>query len=107
MLSAGGRFSGIVPPSSWIVLRTLAPTWKRVPSSLLPKTVLILYDRAMTTKEIALKTIEQLPENASWEDIQERINFIVGVRKGLRELDEGRGIPHDKVKEEFAEWLTN
>jgi hypothetical protein len=25
----------------------------------------------MTTKEIALKTIEQLPENASWEDIQE------------------------------------
>ncbi len=61
----------------------------------------------MTTKQIALKTIEQLPENASWEDIQERINFIVGVRKGLRELDEGRGIPHDKVQEEFAEWLTS
>jgi hypothetical protein len=59
----------------------------------------------MTTKEIALKTIEELPETASWEDIQERINFIVGVRKGLRELDEGQGIPHDKVKEEFAEWL--
>ena len=32
--------------------------------------VLIWYDRAVTTKEIALKTIEQLPENASWEDIQ-------------------------------------
>jgi len=61
----------------------------------------------MTTKEIALKTIEQLPENVSWEDIQERINFVVGVHKGLRELDEGKGIPHDKVKEEFAEWLTN
>jgi len=61
----------------------------------------------MTSKEIALKTIEQLPDGASWEDIQERINFIVGVRKGLRELDEGRGIPHDKVREEFAEWLTS
>ncbi|HSV99066.1 MAG TPA: hypothetical protein VLI39_02770 [Sedimentisphaerales bacterium] len=59
----------------------------------------------MTTKEIALKTIEQLPENASWEDIQERINFVAGVRKGLRELDEGRGIHHDKVREEFSEWL--
>jgi len=59
----------------------------------------------MTTKEIALKTIEQLPENASWEEIQDRINFVVGVRKGLRELDEGRGIPHDKVREEFSEWL--
>jgi len=61
----------------------------------------------MTSKEIALKTIEQLPDGASWEDILERINFIVGVRKGLRELDEGRGIPHDKVREEFAEWLTS
>jgi predicted transcriptional regulator len=61
----------------------------------------------MTTKEIVLKTIEQLPENASWEDIQERINFVVGVHKGLRELHEGKGIPHEKVKEEFAEWLTD
>ena len=67
----------------------------------------IWYHMSMTTKEIALKTIGQLPESASWEDIQERINFIVGVRKGLRELDEGHGIPHDKVKEEFGEWLTN
>jgi hypothetical protein len=61
----------------------------------------------MTTKEIALKAIEQLPEDASWEDIQERINFVVGVCKGLRELDEGRGIPDDKVREEFSEWLGN
>ena len=61
----------------------------------------------MTIKEMALKTIHELPEDASWEDVQERINFIVGVRKGLQELDEGKGIPHDKVREEFAEWLTN
>jgi len=61
----------------------------------------------MTSKEIALKTIEQLPEDASWEDIQERINFAAAVRKGLHELDKGKGIPHEKVKEEFAEWLAN
>ncbi len=67
----------------------------------------IVYNMVMTTKEIALKTIEQLPADASWEDIQERINFVVAVRKGLRELDEGKGISHDRVKEEFAEWLTD
>ncbi|MEN6427960.1 MAG: hypothetical protein ABFE13_21615 [Phycisphaerales bacterium] len=60
----------------------------------------------MTTKEIALKTIEELPESVSWEEIQERINFVVGVRKGLRELDEGKGIPHNQIAEEFAEWPT-
>jgi predicted transcriptional regulator len=61
----------------------------------------------VSTKEIAIQTIQTLPEDASWEDIQERINFVAGVRKGLRELDEGKGIPHDRVREEFAEWLTN
>ena len=83
------------------------PVWCRstATTTLLPNAGLIVYDMVMTTKEIALKTIEELPETASWEDIQERINFIVGVRKGLRELDEGQGIPHDKIKEEFAEWL--
>jgi predicted transcriptional regulator len=61
----------------------------------------------MTTKEIAIRSIKELPENATWEDIQERINFIVGVRKGLRELDEGKGIEHERVREEFKEWLSS
>jgi len=59
----------------------------------------------MTTKEIAIRSIKELPENATWEDIQERINFIAGVRKGLHELDEGKGIDHERVREEFKEWL--
>ncbi|MBI3985843.1 MAG: hypothetical protein HY343_02905 [Lentisphaerae bacterium] len=61
----------------------------------------------MTTKEIAIHTIEELPEDATWDDVQERINFVAGVRKGFRELDEGKGIPHDRVREEFAQWLTD
>jgi predicted transcriptional regulator len=61
----------------------------------------------MTTKEIAIRSIQELPENATWEDIRERINFVAGVRRGLRELDEGEGIPHEKVREEFREWLSS
>ena len=61
----------------------------------------------MTTKEIAIRSIQELPEGATWEDIQERINFVAGVRKGLRELDEGKGIPHELVREEFKEWLSS
>jgi hypothetical protein len=51
----------------------------------------------MTTKEAAIHTIEDLPEDATWDDVRERINFVVGVRKGLRELDEGKGIPHERA----------
>jgi hypothetical protein len=61
----------------------------------------------MTVRDIAIRTIQQLPEDASWEDVQERINFVAGVRKGLQELDRGKGISHEKVKEEFAEWLSS
>jgi predicted transcriptional regulator len=60
----------------------------------------------MTTKEIAIRSIQELPENASREDIQERINFVAGVRKGLRDLDEGKGISHEQIRKEFGEWLS-
>ncbi len=60
----------------------------------------------MTIKQIAIKSIQELPEDATWEDIQERINFVAGVRKGFRELDAGKGVPHEKVREEFREWLS-
>ncbi len=61
----------------------------------------------MTTKQIAIQSIQELPDDATWDEIQDRIRFVAGVRKGLRELDEGKGIPHDRVREEFAEWLTD
>jgi len=61
----------------------------------------------MTTKEIAIRNIQELSEDATWEDIQERINFVAGVRKGLSELDEGKGIPHERIREEFEEWLSS
>ena len=60
----------------------------------------------MSTKELAIRSLQELPEDATWEDVQERINFIAGVRRGLRELDEGKGIPHDRVREEFADGVS-
>ena len=45
-------------------------------------TARVLHNATMTTREIVLKTIEQLPETASQEEIQERINFVVGVHIG-------------------------
>ncbi len=58
----------------------------------------------MTTKEIAIRNIQELSEDATWEDIQERINFVAGVRKGLSELDEGKGIPHKRIVEIARVW---
>ncbi len=60
----------------------------------------------MTTKQVAIHTIEELPESASWDDIQERINFVAGIRTSLQDLDKGKGIPHQTIREEFAQWLS-
>jgi len=61
----------------------------------------------MTTKDIAINSLRELPENATWEDIQERINFLAGIQEGLRELDAGKGIPHEEIEKEFARWLSD
>ena len=60
----------------------------------------------MSTKEMALKTIAELPEDVSWEDIKERIFFIAAVEKGLHELDSGEGIPHEDIVREAKEWAS-
>ena len=60
----------------------------------------------MSTKELAIKTIQDLPESATWEDIEERIRFIAGVQKAMISLDEGKGIPIDEVEAMIEEWSS-
>jgi predicted transcriptional regulator len=61
----------------------------------------------MTTKEIALKTIQDLPDSASWADIEERIRFLAAIDKGMEEIKAGKVIPHEEVKESLEKWLTS
>ena len=60
----------------------------------------------MTTKERAIKTIQELPDSVSWADIEERIRFLAAIDKGLDDIRAGRVIPHDEVKESLKQWLS-
>lgn len=60
----------------------------------------------MTTKEIAVKTIQELPDSVSWADIEERIRFIAAIDKGMDDIKAGRVIPHQEVKESLKQWLS-
>ncbi|MCK5147317.1 hypothetical protein KAR48_11210 [bacterium] len=53
-----------------------------------------------------LQLIEKLPDNASIDDIISELYFKIQVDAGLKELEEGKGIPHDIVKERFVKWTT-
>jgi predicted transcriptional regulator len=60
----------------------------------------------MTQKEIVIKTIQELPDSATWEDIEERIRFLAGTDKGLADIKAGRVVPREQVKESLKKWLS-
>jgi predicted transcriptional regulator len=58
----------------------------------------------MTVKQQVQKIIDELPDECTVEDLQYQLYVIEKIRKGLKSVDEGRGIPHEQVKERLASW---
>ncbi|MBM4039520.1 MAG: hypothetical protein FJ290_13495 [Planctomycetes bacterium] len=56
-------------------------------------------------KEQVLNLVQTLPDDATFDDILEEIYFKLEVDAGLRELDEGKGIPHEEVEARLEKWL--
>ncbi|MBW3539587.1 MAG: hypothetical protein KY476_04895 [Planctomycetes bacterium] len=60
----------------------------------------------MTTKEAVLELIRRLPDDATVDDIMSELYVRRKIEEGLRELDAGKGIPHNEVKGTLAKWLV-
>ena len=58
-----------------------------------------------TVKQSAIKAIQNLPENSSYEDIMEKLFFMEKVESGLKEIEEGKTISHEDVKKRLSKWL--
>jgi predicted transcriptional regulator len=59
----------------------------------------------VSPKQAALKMIEQMPADASLEDIIYELYFRQRVDRGLREFDAGKTISHAEVKQSLTKWL--
>lgn len=59
----------------------------------------------LTAKEEVQKILDQLPDDANLEDIQYHIYVVQNVERGLKDLDEGRVVSHEEVKQRMAKWL--
>jgi predicted transcriptional regulator len=57
-------------------------------------------------KEQVIRMVEDLPEDATIDDVMAELYFKLQVDAGLKELDEGKGIPHEEVEKRMAKWLT-
>jgi len=58
-------------------------------------------------KEEAIRMIEELPENITIDDIIAELHFKLQVDTGLKELDEGKSIPHEEVEERMKKWTKS
>jgi len=51
-----------------------------------------------TARERILEALQDLPDDATFDDAIERLVFLAKIDAGLAELDAGKGIPHEEVK---------
>ncbi len=61
---------------------------------------------SMSTKELAMETIRELPEGASWQEIEERIRFLAAIERGRAEVRRGEVVPHEEVRDLLQAWTT-
>ena len=55
-----------------------------------------------TIKQAAHQLIDQLPENATWNDVVYEMVVRQEIEKGLEDSEAGRTTPVEKVMEEFG-----
>ncbi len=56
-------------------------------------------------KQQVIALVNSLPETVTLDDIMRELYFKMQVDTGLRELDEGKGIPHADVEKRLSRWL--
>ncbi|MEN6627696.1 MAG: hypothetical protein ABFD69_15835 [Candidatus Sumerlaeia bacterium] len=59
----------------------------------------------MTAKEKVIQTVQQLPDDASIEDVMERLLVLAKIERGLAQADRGETLSHEAVKNRMKKWL--
>ncbi len=53
-------------------------------------------------KELALKAVEQLPDDATLEDAMEQLYLLEKIERGREDVRLGRTVSHDEVQRRFG-----
>ena len=59
----------------------------------------------MNDKQLALESIQRLPEDVSLDVIVERLKFLAGIRQGIAEIEQSEVVSHEEVKRQLATWI--
>jgi predicted transcriptional regulator len=56
----------------------------------------------LTAKQLALRVVEQLPDDATLEDAMEHLFFLEKIERGRADARAGRVTPHEEVRARFG-----
>ncbi len=62
---------------------------------------------AENIKQTAHQLIEQLPDNATWEDMIKKMQYCRAVEVGQRAAEQGEYASQEEVRETFKRWGAN
>jgi predicted transcriptional regulator len=60
----------------------------------------------MSAKELVLDLVQQMPEESTLSDILYELYVRHEIEEGLRDIDEGRTIPHEEVMKRLERWFS-
>jgi predicted transcriptional regulator len=59
--------------------------------------------RRESRRDMIIKSLQQLPRDASLDQIEDRFWFLMKISRGLEDADAGRTIPQEEVMKYFEE----
>ncbi len=62
---------------------------------------------SVTAKDTVRRMLDEIPDDATYEDIEYRIYVRRKVEQGLKDLEEGRTVSHEEVERRMARWLED
>jgi hypothetical protein len=60
----------------------------------------------VTRKDEILEIIRRLPDDVTLPEIISAFQLYLKVDQGLREIEAGRGIPHEQARARLQKWLS-
>ena len=61
----------------------------------------------MTPKQKTLLALGKLPEDASYDELQEEVKILAALDEAESDIREGRVVPHEEAKRRLAQWTSS
>ena len=58
-----------------------------------------------TIKQKVIEMLNSLPDEVDYDEIMAEIYFRQKVDKSLKQINEGKVIPHEEAKQRLAKWI--